>query len=361
MEHSAETKKRRIFASLYEAFRRANDAVFYTDAAGVILEVNDAFTRVYGYTAKEAVGGTPRLLRSSHSTKDMYEKMWSSILDPRRGYWRGELINRAKDGREIPILLTITAVRDTDGQILGYVSNGLDMSEQMQLQSRLAQSEALANLGEMAAVVAHEIRNPLGSIVMAARQLGSDDLPNEDKETVLRVLRSESQRLNAVLTNFLAYARPRGLQLSRGDLNALAREVCGMAKSNPALIGNVSIRLKFDKGLEPFPMDADQLRQVLWNIVLNGIQAMEGRGIMTVSTGRTHGDAWIRIHDSGPGIAEESVGQIFKPFHTTKQQGTGLGLAIADRIVKAHGGRITIESELGKGAAFVVSLPAAQE
>src|SRR5581483_4705303 len=278
MEHAAEAKKQRIYASLYQAFRLSNDVVFYTDSNGVILEVNDAFTRVYGYSAQEAVGRTPSLLRSSHSTQEMYEKMWAGILDPKRGYWRGELINRAKDGREIPMLLTITAVRDPKGEILGYVSNALDLSEQMQLQARLAQSEALANLGEMAAVVAHEIRNPLGSIVMAARQLGASDLPNEDRDTVLKVLRSESQRLNAVLSNFLAYARPRDLKLSRGDLNALAREVCGMAESNLDLIGSVSIGLKLDKKLEPFPLDADLMRQVIWNIVLNGIQAMGGRG-----------------------------------------------------------------------------------
>ena len=346
---------------MYQAFRRSNDVVFYTDAKGVILEVNEAFTRVYGYTPKEAVGQTPRLLRSPHSTKEMYERMWASILDPQRGYWRGELFNRTKDGREIPMLLTITSVRDEKGDVLGYVSNAVDMSEQMQMQARLAQAEALANLGEMAAVVAHEIRNPLGSIVMAARQIGADDLPSADKETVLKVLRAESQRLNAVLSNFLAYARPRDLQLSRGDLNALAREVCGMAESNPDLVGGVTIRLRLDKKLEPFPMDADQVRQVLWNIVLNGIQAMGGAGTLTVTTGRDNGHAWVRMQDTGPGIAPEAVEKIFKPFHTTKQQGTGLGLAIADRIVKAHGGRIRVESAPPGGAAFIVVLPATQE
>src|SRR4051812_14555301 len=122
--------------------------------------------------------------------------MWKSILDPKKGYWRGELVNKAKDGREIPLILTITAVRDEAGAILGYISNGIDLSEQKALEERVVHAETLAVIGEMAAVVAHEIRNPLGSIVMAAQQLADESLPREDRETVTRVLRLESKRLN---------------------------------------------------------------------------------------------------------------------------------------------------------------------
>jgi two-component system sensor histidine kinase PilS (NtrC family) len=258
------------------------------------------------------------------------------------------------------VLLTITAVRGESGGILGYVSNGLDLSQQMRLQSRVAHAEALANLGEMASVVAHEIRNPLGSIVMAAKQLSLDSLSEPDRATVIRVLKSESQRLNEVLTNFLAYARPRELRLTRSDLNGLVREVFGMIESNEELCRGVRARLELKEGLEPFPMDADQLRQVLWNILLNAIQAMDGEGQLRVSTGYSDGRAFVRVVDSGPGIAVDQIPKIFKPFHTTKQQGTGLGLAIADRVVKAHGGEITVESRPGHGAVFFVSLPVVQ-
>ncbi|MBI4386075.1 MAG: PAS domain S-box protein [Elusimicrobia bacterium] len=356
-----ETQSRRKAFSLYEAFRHSNDAVFYTDRNGIILDVNAAFTRTYGYAAEEAVGRTPRILRSRHSTDDMYRRMWESILDPAKNYWRGELINRTKDGREIPVILTITAVRDDSGTVLGYVSNAIDISEQVTLRSRVAQSEALANLGEMAAVVAHEIRNPLGSIVMAAKQLASDSLASEDREAVRKVLKDEGTRLNEVLTNFLSYARPRELKLSRSSLNDIVSEVTQMVHSNPDLLGKIRVQLKLARKLESFPMDADQIRQVVWNVVLNAVQAMEGRGVLAIETEYAGGRACVRILDSGPGIPDGHLRDIFKPFHTTKRQGTGLGLAIADRIIKAHGGMVDVKTRAGEGAAFTISLPAVQD
>src|SRR5665213_2108622 len=205
------TSEHHLMTVLLAGFRRSNDVMFYSNAKGVILDINEAFTAHYGYTREEVIGKTPAILRSSHSTDELYKRMWKSILDPKKGFWRGELINRAKDGREIPLILTITAVRNDDDTILGYISNGVDVTELKSLEERVAHAETLAVIGEMAAVVAHEIRNPLGSIVMAAQQLADESLPSEDRETVTRVLRHESKRLNEALTNFLAYARPRAL------------------------------------------------------------------------------------------------------------------------------------------------------
>lgn len=340
-----------------EAFRRSNDVMFYCDRNGVILDVNAAFTEHYGYTRREAVGKTPRILRSRHSTGDLYRRMWADLLDPAKGYWRGEMINRTKGGREIPLVLNITSVRDSRGELVGYMSNAVDLSDQVALQARVTQAEALATLGEMAAVVAHEIRNPLGSIVMASKQLASDALERADREMVLQVLRDESHRLNEALTNFLAFARPREAKFARCDLNALVGEVCNIVRSNVDLIGRIRVCVSCDGALKPFTMDADQIRQVLWNIILNAIQAMDGGGRLKVKTGRARGQAYFSVSDTGPGLPESSVTEIFKPFHTTKKQGTGLGLAIAERIVKTHGGRIEVKSRPGRGAAFTVFLP----
>ncbi len=345
---------------LYEAFRQSNDVMFYCDRNGVIQDINDAFTRRYGWTREEVIGQTPRLIRSRHTTNDTYKRMWAQILDPAKGYWRGELINRTKDGRELPVTLMITAVRDAKRDVIGYVSNAVDLSPQLALQSRVAQSEALAHLGEMAAVVAHEIRNPLGSIVMAAKQLAAGRLAKDDRELVLKVLRDESQRLNETLTNFLSYARPRDLKLSPSDVNALVGEVFKLVDSTRPLTRAMGSKLPLDERLEPFPIDSDQVRQVVWNIGLNAVQALDGRGTLNVETGRSDGTCFIRVADTGPGIPESALADIFKPFHTTKTQGTGLGLAVADRIVKAHGGRIEVDSTVGEGTSFTVFLPAIQ-
>jgi two-component system sensor histidine kinase PilS (NtrC family) len=357
MEHLPNKTEHHLMTVLLAGFRRSNDVMFYSDAKGVILDINDAFTAHYGYTRKEAIGKTPALLRSRHSTDELYKRMWRSILDPQKGYWRGELINKAKDGREVPLILTITAVRDEQGAIMGYISNGIDMSEQKALEERVAHAEALAVIGEMAAVVAHEIRNPLGSIVMAAQQLADESLSREDKGTVTRVLRLESKRLNEALSNFLAYARPRPLNRGQNDLNALLKDVAQMAFANKELAARSRLVLALGRDLEAFPFDADQVRQVVWNILLNAIQALGGKGAVTVRSGKGEGRAWFSVSDTGTGIPEAVRADLFKPFHTTKQQGTGLGLAIAERIIKTHGGSIAVETETGKGTTFTVRLP----
>ncbi|MFI5350111.1 MAG: nitrogen regulation protein NR(II) [Elusimicrobiota bacterium] len=351
------TSDHHLMTVLLAGFRRSNDVMFYSNAKGVILDINEAFTAHYGYTREEAIGKTPAILRSSRSTDELYKRMWRSILDPKKGYWRGELVNRAKDGREIPLVLTITAVRDEAGTIMGYVSNGVDLTELKALEERVAQSEALATIGEMAAVVAHEIRNPLGSIVMAAQQLTDESLPREDRDTVIGVLRHESKRLNETLTNFLSYSRPRTPNSGQNDLNALLKEVAQTAFANKELARGVRLSLALGRDLEPFPFDADQIRQVVWNMVLNAIQALGGKGSVTLRSGKGDGATWFSVADTGPGITETMRSDMFKPFRTTKQQGTGLGLAIADRIIKAHRGRIEIETKPGHGTTFTVRLP----
>ena len=328
--------------------------MFYTDRNGTILDVNEAFTKHYGWTREQAIGSNPSILRSRHSTDELYKRMWKAIGT--EGHWRGEMINKTKDGRELPLILTITAVRDPASGIAGYISNAIDMAEHMALRARVADSEALASVGEMAAVVAHEIRNPLGSIVMAAKELASGELNKDDCEMVTRVLRHESERLNEALTNFLAFARPRELKLARFDLNGLVAEVLRAIAANPELSGGVEIRNALSDDLKPVQIDADQLRQVVWNLLINALQAMAGKGRLTVSTGRRADRAFFSVKDTGPGILPEARAKLFKPFQTTKQKGTGLGLAVADRVVKAHGGEIAVESGSG-GTTFTVLLP----
>ncbi len=347
-----------VALTLYQAFRRSNDAMFYCGRDGTIRDVNDAFVAHYGWTRQEAIGQNPRLIRSRRTTPETYKEMWSRILDPEFGFWRGELVNLTKDGKEIPVVLTITSVRDERGEVVGYVSNATPVGELRRLQERVAQSEALAEMGQMAAVVAHEIRNPLGSIVMAARQLAGGTLPPEDRDLILKILRDESQRLNETLTNFLSYARPRPLKLERADLNALAADVMRIVSGDGT--GGVRIEVRLDPGLRPFIFDPDQIRQVVWNIALNAVQAVEGDGTVIVSTAVQDGHAVVRVADDGPGISASAREHLFEPFRTTKSHGTGLGLAIGERIARAHGGRIDVESAPGEGATFTLLLPTAQ-
>lgn len=358
---TAQRQLERRALAFYQAFLNSNDYMFYTDREGVIQDVNEAFIRRFGYTREEAVGRKPGLIRSKHSTPSLYRRLWSEILDPTKGFWRGRIINRTKDGEEIPIILSITAVRDERGNIVGFVSSGVDMSEQEELHRLLAQTESLAAVGSMAAVVAHEIRNPLGSIVTAASSISREGLAAKERESLLTVIRKESMRLNETLNQFLQYARPRRLKLEEGDLNETVREVVSMVKADPKLKGKVRI---LEKLADPAPVlrfDGDGMHQVLWNVIINALQAMEGKGRLTVFTEAPPGRGVVRVEDTGPGIPQKQMDKIFRPFHTTKQQGTGLGLAVAERIVSSHGGQIQVASEEGKGCRFVITLPARQE
>ncbi|MEK9145283.1 MAG: PAS domain S-box protein, partial [Elusimicrobiota bacterium] len=275
--------ERRALA-FYQAFLNSNDFMFHTDRNGVIQDVNDAFVRRFGYSREEAIGRSPRLVRSRHSDQRLYEGLWRDIQDPSRGFWRGRIINRTKSGEEVPVLLSITTVRDARGEIVGFVSSAVDISEVEELHQRLTRSESLAAVGSMAAVVAHEIRNPLGSIVTAASSLTREDVSREERGTLLSVLRKESLRLSETLRHFLQYARPREPKLEKADLNETVREVLSMIKADPQVLGAIKVGERFDDGLSPFPFDADQLRQVIWNVVLNALQAMGGRGRLEVST-----------------------------------------------------------------------------
>ncbi len=350
-------KEERSRALLQEAVKRSNDVVIFYDPNEIITEVNDAFEKHYGYSRKEVVGRSSDILHSRHTTPEVHRGRWAALRDPARGYWRGEVINKAKDGREIPVMLSITTVRKDAGEIVGFVANAVDISEFKALQERLAQAQSLAAVGEMAAMVSHEIRNPLSSIILAAKRVAEDDLPADERDAALKVLLSQSGRLNETLSHFLTYVRPREIKLSRANLNAIVGEIADLMRADRDVVGRIRFAVAVDPALSPFYMDADQMRQVLWNIALNAVQAMGGEGELKMVVGRHGGQAFVVISDTGPGIAPERLKSIFNPFMTTKAKGTGLGLAICDRIVKAHGGRIEVSSREGAGATFSIFLP----
>ncbi len=347
----------RLSAILRMGFQNSNDIMFYTGPNGMILEVNNAFVEHYGYSRKEVIGKTPGILRSRHSSDEFYRHMWKELLDPQKGFWRGEIINRAKDGREIPLILTISAAHDASGEIVGFISSATDIHKHKELEEQIAQTQALADIGEMAASIAHEIRNPLGSVSMAAKRLSLKDLTPEERESTARIIERESARLNQTLNALLSFARPRPLKRKSSDLNSLLKEAAQLLNANQDLASGIELILALDEGLHPFLFDSDQILQVVWNMILNAIQAMEGKGVLTIRSGRSGNFAYFAIADTGVGITKEQQRQIFKPFHTTKSQGTGLGLPNAKRIVLAHGGRVEIDTRPGQGTLFTVWLP----
>jgi len=225
----------------------------------------------------------------------------------------------------------------------------------LEIEEQLRRADRLSTLGELSAGMAHEIRNPLGSIRGTAEILKDGVDSADPRHEFAEILVREVDRLNRVLENFLRFARQAPPEQGLFDLNAVVREVLDLTRRQAERNG---VDVVLDAA--PLPQlagDAGQLRQAVLNLVLNAFQAMPAGGRLTVATRRAGDQAEVSITDTGPGIPREEQGRIFKTFVTTRADGTGLGLPISLRIVAAHGGSIAVRSAPGVGATFTVTLP----
>jgi signal transduction histidine kinase len=226
------------------------------------------------------------------------------------------------------------------------------------MRNRLAEAERLASVGELAAGVAHEIRNPLAAIVNATALLdGEATLPGDERAAAIGFVRKEARRLNALLSDFLRFARPGEPKRVESDLGDVVAHVAALAGEQQARAPGLAVETRVDPEVPRFSFDPDQLTQALWNVALNAIEAMAGDGRLSIHAAREGAAVVIDIDDTGPGIAPEDVSRIFEPFYSRRAGGTGLGLPIARRIVTAHGGRVDVESAVGAGTRVRIRLP----
>ncbi len=222
---------------------------------------------------------------------------------------------------------------------------------------QLRRADRLSAIGQLSASLAHEIRNPLGSIEGAANILDRPETTGEMRREFMGIIRKESQRLNRLLTNLLDFARPRPPEFQAVDLGRLIDSVVDLVGHTASHAG-VRIRKEIAAGLPAVESDPEQLKQVILNLAINAIQAMPRGGELAVSAAGQDGSVVVRIRDEGEGIAAADLERIFDPFYTTKANGTGLGLSVALQIVEQHGGAIRAERNDGAGMTFAVELPA---
>ncbi len=259
-------------------------------------------------------------------------------------------------GRRTYLRWTISPLRGSDGRQVGYILLFFDITRMKEMEEEVERSERLAALGRMAANIAHEIRNPLasmsGSIQLLADSLNVDGSERRLMDIVVR----ETEHLNQWISEFLEYARPREVQREEVDLAELAAEVVQML-SHDERAQSVSLR-HFQSGLGTLMGDRARLRQVVWNLALNAIEAVEDNGIVTVSVHGGIDHVTLQVEDNGPGISGEDAKRVFEPFFTTKAQGTGLGLATVYRNLIEHRGSIQVlpAGDSG-GTKFVVTVP----
>jgi signal transduction histidine kinase len=231
-------------------------------------------------------------------------------------------------------------------------------SESERLHARLREAERLATAGELAAGMAHEIRNPLAAIVNATALLTDEaGLTAEERAATLGAVRTEARRLNRILSDFLHFARPPAAQRTPGDLRDVVEHVGGLIRDDRSRAPKVDVKVAVDPAVPRFAFDRDQITQVLWNVALNGVEAMNGRGRLSLEVARQNGDIALAVSDTGPGIPADRLARVFEPFYSGKTNGSGLGLTIAERIVVAHGGRIEIDSGPGRGTRVTLLFP----
>jgi signal transduction histidine kinase len=227
--------------------------------------------------------------------------------------------------------------------------------------ARLARAEQLAAVGRLSAKMAHEVRNPLGSVNLNVDLLGDlvRELPEpaaKEAQGILQGIKDEVRGLADLTEEYLVSARLPNLRVGRGSLNELLNELVGFLRPTAERQG-VDIAMSLDATLPPLPFDPAMLRLALRNLVKNGIEALPQGGRINVKTGHEAGAVLVTVADSGPGITEAAAARMFEPFFTTKPGGTGLGLSISDEIARAHGGEMTWRSQPGEGAEFTIRLP----
>ncbi len=221
---------------------------------------------------------------------------------------------------------------------------------------RLRRADRLSALGELSAGLAHEIRNPLGSIEGAVQILGRPQLPEDSRREFTDLASREVVRLNGLVTNFLEFARPQPPRIFVSEIGSLLESVAKLA-SKTATMARVSVRVESAEALPPVSVDPEQIKQVLLNLVINAVQATPDGGKISLRANRD-GD-WVRVEveDEGVGIPPEDMERVFDPFFTTRTNGTGLGLSIAYQIVSQHGGHIATRPNPQRGTTFSVTLP----
>ncbi|MBA2353256.1 MAG: PAS domain-containing protein [Acidobacteria bacterium] len=276
---------------------------------------------------------------------------------------RTEFTFTRANGSVIDLGATVAPLLGDHGQTAGQLVTFQDLTLINQREAERQRQERLAAVGEMAAGIAHEIRNPLASMTGSIQLLRRELTLRDDHALLLDIVMRESQRLNATITSFLAYAGPQRVTRAPVDLARVVRETAALLQQQlPQEYAGIRVEVDVPARLE-HDVDESQVRQVLWNLVTNGLKAMPGGGVLHLSLAtvpHASGSSAVRlaVRDDGVGIASADVDRMFQPFQSGFRNGSGLGLAIVRRIVTDHGGQVSVQSVVGTGTSVVVTLPA---
>lgn len=375
-----EELERRVQERTTELAQERDRAQRYLDVAAVMLVaigtdqkvtlVNKKGCEILGYEEKEIIGKNwfdhflPERIRGE--VRSVFLRLLAGDIEPSK-YYENPVLTR--EGKERLIAWHNTVLRDENGRIYATLSSGEDITEKAELQRQVQQAEKLASIGQFTAGLAHEIGTPLNVIMGRAEYILRRIPPEDSLRSSLESIINQIERITKIVQQLLSFARPKPPELRPVRLHSLLYDVLGFFEHQVTRQG-ITLAVNCPDGLPEVRADQDQIQQVLFNIILNALQAMPQGGSLHIHVSRTIprqdredpvGDGFLKIEitDSGPGIPEEELQKIFDPFFSTKGvgKGTGLGLTVSYGIMKAHRGWIRVKSQVGRGTTFGLYLP----
>jgi len=330
--------------------QNSTDSISTIDMDFKITRFTLAAQKMYGYTDKEVLGRKMTLLAVPKGYQEMIEDYERVQL--------GEVVTRdvqrlKKDGQVIDVSLSLSPIRDAQDQIIGIMGIARDVTERKQMEAEMERLDGLNLIGQMAASIAHEIRNPMTTVRGFLQLLGFK--PNlSDYKNYFELMIEELDRANSIITEFLSLSRNTPIELNMHNLNTILNRLLPMLQADA--LKNEQLMFVELEEIPNFELNEHEIRQVILNLVRNGFESMAAGGAMTIKTYLENDQAIIAVSDQGSGIPPEVLKNIGKPFLTTKEQGTGLGLAVSYNIVHRHRGTITIKTGT-EGTTFSIKLP----
>jgi two-component system sensor histidine kinase PilS (NtrC family) len=343
----------------YEELERLNSSIVSNIDSGLLTINNELRVRVFNRHASDLIGV---------SQEEAYDRPISEIFKGFAPYGKkilyfqeGEIEHNSVSRGRMIFGFRSVPFTDKDGNRVGVIINFKDLTQLIKMKAELKKADRLAAIGELSAHIAHEVKNPLASISGSVQLICQGGEVSSADRKLLDIIERETERLNVLINDFLAYARPTQPTKIPLTLRQLISDLESLLAVDPRF-SNVSISNRCPEKLT-VSVDHDQMRQVFWNLFLNAAEAMPMGGTITIDVVRKVVDSYgngmvnITIADTGKGMDRDDMKRVFEPFFTTKSNGTGLGLATVYRIIEAHGGAIFVDSVLNVGTTFTISLP----
>jgi two-component system, NtrC family, nitrogen regulation sensor histidine kinase GlnL len=327
-----------------------HSGVIVISQTGIVETINESFRRLTGLQSAEAGQPSTELLAGSEELRALIARSLSAAEQPNR--YQGRL--QSDNGRLLDVFSSpLRLAEEQRGLILVFV----DVTEEARAQAELQRNRALSAIGQMTAQIAHEIKNPLGSIRFAAEVLKRQPQGNERDLETISVIERSVDHLAAIVAELSDYARPRELRKSALNLNQLLDEIVPMVADRLAA-KQMQVEKQYALRLPPGQFDVTELKKLFLNLIINAIEASEpGKSIELRTNSDGNGKVIVEIVDHGAGMDAETLRRLFEPFYTTKEKGTGLGMAIARKITELHKGELTVRSRKGEGTTATVRLP----